>query len=447
MQLRALSDVVMASALRRHASASLVLQALAMVTTLATGVVIARALGPAEYGAWATSFAALATLGALAALGFPNLITRRVAGHQSRHEWDAARTVMTRSVRLSTACATALALVAGGIVYAADGIASTHALLFAVTVAALPFVTLTNIWGAALRGLGHGVVAQALPTVLRPLLLLLGVGVALLVFVARPGALLAMLINLAAAILTFVATFALYRRLRPQELVSAHANGPVPGLWQEAFPFMILSIIAMVGARIDLFLIAGLLDAHAAGLYEVAWRGADLVTLPLTATTAVLAPEYAKRHGRQDIYGLQRLVTQSSRGLLLLSAPVAVCLVLLPGPIVSFVFGSDYARSADSMAILGAGYLFVLVMGPVHVLASMVGLGRASAAAALLAAVLGAALSLLLIPKFGIRGAALSRAIAQITAAMWLGWLIFRRTGIHTAAFTRLQRVLSDRAA
>ncbi len=451
MWIRALTTAAMASGLRRDALLSLGVQGLAILLTLATGVVVARALGPAEYGAWATSVAALGMFGALAALGLPNLVTRRVSDHQSRHEWQAARTVITRSVSISTVCAVMLALVAAFVVRATEVIPTAARLLFALTMAALPFVTLTNVWAAVLRGLGQGVAAQALSTLLRPLLLLAGVSIAVFALGARAHALLAMLVNLGAAVVTLGAALLLYRRVRPAELASSRASGQVSGqvsgLWQEALPFMVVSLLALVGARIDLFLIAALLDAHAVGLYEVAYRGADLVMLPLTATTAVLAPEYAKRHGLRDQEGLQRLVTQSCRGLLLLSAPLALCLILVPVPIVTFVFGPEYARSADSMALLAAGYLIVLIMGPVHVLAGMVGYSRASAAGALLAALLGTALSLVLIPRYGIQGAALARAIGQTTAAMGLGWLILRRTGIRTTAFARLRPVLSDGAA
>lgn len=447
MQMRALSGVALASGLRRHALASLVLQALAIAITLATGVVLARTLGPAEYGAWATSLGALAALATITTLGLPNLVTRRVAESGSRHEWNVAETVIGRSIRLSAASAVAFALLAAAVVCALDGVRSTYALLFAVAVAALPFMTLTTIWGAAVRGLGHGVAAQALPTLLRPVILLAGVFVAIFLFSAKVDAQLAMLINLVAAGVTLVATAVLYRRIRPPEFGKASTSAKVDGLWQEAAPFMILSLTAVVGARIDLFLIAALLDVSAAGLYEVAYRGADLVILPLAATTAVLAPEYAKRYALEDRRSLQRLVTQSCRGLLILSAPVAVCLVLMPGPIVWLVFGPEYARSAESMAILAAGYLVTLVMGPVHVLAGMIGHGRASATGAIAAAVLGASLSLLLIPKFGIQGAALSRAIGQVTTAIWLGWWIQRRTGIRTSAWGGFPLALANKAA
>ena len=70
-------------------------------------------------------------------------------------------------MKLAAAFSVVLALGAAALAYALGSIGGASALLFTAAVAALPFTTLTSTWGAALRGLGHGVLAQALPTLLR----------------------------------------------------------------------------------------------------------------------------------------------------------------------------------------------------------------------------------------------------------------------------------------
>lgn len=413
---------------------SVALQGCALALTMATGVILARALGPAEYGAWAISLAAATSLGTIAALGLPNLLMRRVAEHNSKREWNLLSSTLSRSIRLSTASSLLIALVALAVAWLWRGEGAVHFILFAIAVAALPLTTLTNAWGAALRGLGHGVVAQAVPTLLRPFVLLVGVGTAALLLSVRTDAAFAMTMNLAGAFAALIGTFALYRRFRPAEVAMASTAQPIAGLWQECMPFMLVTMMGAVSARVDLFLIGALLDSHAAGLYEVAYRGADLVLLPLTATTAVIGPEYARRFALKDHRGLQKLVTQSTRGLVLLSAPIALCLIVFAGPIIRLIFGTQYAEGAGAMAVLSGGSLLMLVLGPVHVLLGMTGRSRTIAVGAFVGIGLGALLSVALIPRFGIEGAAAGRSIGQWLASGWLSWLALREIGIRTWA-------------
>ncbi len=390
--------------------------------------------GPPSTERGQSACAAATSLGTVAALGLPNLITRRVAELNSQQNWDALSSTLSRSLRITALASVLIAAVAIAIPWISGSHGSLNFVLFALAAAALPFTTLTNAWGASLRGLGHGVLAQSVPTIARPLMLVIGVGAISLLLPKGANAELAMGVNLVGAAAALIATAALYYKLRPAPLAIASRSHRISGLWQECMPFMLVSIMGVVGQRVDLFLIGALLDSHAAGLFEVAYRGADLVLLPLTATTAVIAPEFARRFSLKDHAGLQKLVTQSARGLVLLSAPIALLLILAAEPIIRTIFGAEYAAGARTMAVLSGGTLMMLLLGPVHVVLGMVGRSSASAVGAFAGIALGGCLSALLIPRFGIEGAAIGRSIGQWLAAGWLAWYALRRVGVTTWA-------------
>lgn len=443
-----LCDALFRRGLRRDAWLGLALHGAAQALTLVTGIVLARALGPAEYGGWAAATAVAILVTSLATLGLPNVVTARSAAALGSGAPERAADLFRRSLSLATAAALVGALLLAA---ASRGQPAPYALPLAIAASSVPFACAAQIIGARLQGIGYGVLAQATANVARPLVMLAGVLVALAIG-ARADAAMAACAFAAGSVAACVGLALADRRLEarsPRGTATAEAAPPFAPALREAMPFLAISLLAIAGARIDLLILAALATPREVGLYEVAARGADLVMVPLVATAAMLGPEFARRNARDGIAQLQRLASLATIGLAALSLPALVAFLAWPDAVARLLFGAEFSAAGAPLAILAVGYYASLCMGPVHLLLGMTGHGRASATAALAALLLGSAGSLLLVPRLGMEGAAIARGASQALVAMALAVWTRRRLGIATSllAWHRHRAALGWRAA
>lgn len=440
LSVNALLSKLMGGSLRRDALWSLLLHGASLALTFAIGVWLARVLGPMGYGAMTLILAVTGVLATALTFGLPNTLVRRIATHKELAETPQIRSLWRFSLKTATTYSLGVALGLAAFLWLVRPSMDISLFACLVGLASIPLTTLSHLTGGALRGLGRSISSQIITNLLRPAVWLAASALLLL----SPGPALsyedALVVYLFAVTVTLAVALVTCAKALPSTPQAVTAPAPT-GVWQETLPFMLISVLAVLGPRLDLILLSALLDVRSVGLYEVAARGADLVLIPITATTAVLAPEFARRRATNDAAALQRLATLASRGLFFASLAIAIVLAIFAQPLTGMLFGSEYVQSAHSLAILSLGYAAMMALGPVHIILGMTGHGRQSAIGAILATLAGAVLSVLLIPKFGIEGAAMGRASSQLVAAVWLALLAWRHLGLHTTCWPIRPRV------
>jgi O-antigen/teichoic acid export membrane protein len=109
-------------------------------------------------------------------------------------------------------------------------------------------------------------------------------------------------------------------------------------------------------------------------------------------------------------------------------------LILFGRWILAAVFGDEYAVGATALAILAAAQLANAAAGSVGQLLSMTGHERDAARGVALSALVNVALNALLIPRWGMNGAAAASAASLITWNVLLAILVHRRLGLHSTA-------------
>jgi O-antigen/teichoic acid export membrane protein len=163
---------------------------------------------------------------------------------------------------------------------------------------------------------------------------------------------------------------------------------------------------------------------------------ATLVAFGLQAVTMVVAPHFARLYTQNDMARLQRLVTLSARAILAVALPVVLVLVLFGEPLLRLIFGEEYSGGYTPMAILAGGQLVNAAIGSVGVLLNMTGHERETARGVAIAAAANVALNLLLIPPFGLNGAALATALSMTLWNLVLWQAVRLRLNIDSMAFT-----------
>ena len=177
-------------------------------------------------------------------------------------------------------------------------------------------------------------------------------------------------------------------------------------------------------------LLAGLRSPAEAGIYGPVAVLAPLFGVGLGALNGAFAPLIAKKHADGDMMGLQELYRVVTRWAVILAIPPVAIALASPMSLLSPWPGAT-AEAASALQIAALGQLLCTAVGSVNYLLIMCGRQRDTLYNALPAVGLNLVASLLLIPKYGVVGAALANAAATGLANL-LGLLqVFRHLHIH----------------
>jgi O-antigen/teichoic acid export membrane protein len=184
---------------------------------------------------------------------------------------------------------------------------------------------------------------------------------------------------------------------------------------------------AFLNGRADVFLVNVFLNPAATGAYAVALVITEKLSLLSQSVSTVVFTRLARLHAQSDVRN--RLTPLVSRWVLLatliLVAPLAVC----ARPLLCGLFGAEYAEASGALLWLLPG---AVLASSGRVLANDIAArGRVDLnmyAAALLFAV-NLTANLLLIPRFGINGAAMASTLGWVVHTVVILWLYVRLSG------------------
>jgi O-antigen/teichoic acid export membrane protein len=198
-------------------------------------------------------------------------------------------------------------------------------------------------------------------------------------------------------------------------------------LQRRAVPFGAFAIVLYLYSYIDtvmLFVLRGDVDT---GLYSAAYRIYEGLSNGPSILYAVLGPRLA-RHFVTSPEHHRRLARRGRLAALALSVPLVLAAVVAAGPAILWLFGPAYATSAPVLQILSAGLLFVFPLYVLHAEAISMNAERLSLGTAAIGCVINVALNAVLIPSYGIHGAAIATLIGEGCSLLVLWWLLERRT-------------------
>jgi len=290
---------------------------------------------------------------------------------------------------------------------------------------------------ATLQGLHRVVLGQFPEALVQPLLVIVLVGGVYVIFGRDLTALWAVGMNVVAVGVAFVIGARLLSKVLPRDIREATPVYQTWGWMRDALPLLFLSTLGVVNTWTDTLMLGAIKGAEAVGIYAVANRGSGLITFFLTAANMALAPTIANLHARRNLVQLQLLVTKSARVTLFFSFPLALSLIVF-GNWFLLLVGPDFTRGQLALAILSVGQVINVGMGSVAMLLVMTGHERDAARGIGISAMLNVVLNALLIPTWGIEGAALATASSMILWNILLAIWVYNRLGIHSTALGRV---------
>jgi O-antigen/teichoic acid export membrane protein len=385
-----------------------------------TTIVLARVLGPRDWGGYSIAASLLVIVTAATALGVDQGIAYFVGGRR----WE-PRAALGSALRMAAVTGT-LGAVAGLVVriLVPSAFAGLPVWLTAVAVVAVPFsLALTYASSIALASDRYEA-SMSMPAVLAALFLAVSIPAALLF--GRTGAVTALTV---ATVVTAVGAIVWALRQLPQAAPSPS------GQLRRAISFGIkgygANALQLVNYQLDLFILAAVASAAAVGHYALAVSATTLLFVLPRALSAVLYPRVARLSAGGEEHTRDMVETKSLRhvslivGVTTLGMAAALELLLVP------VFGADYRPAINLGLILLPG---AAAIGVSTVLAAtVVGRGKPmySLYGALITTPITIAMYATMIPRFHATGAALASTLSYLMSFLIFCHFYRRVTGRH----------------
>jgi O-antigen/teichoic acid export membrane protein len=426
--------------LPRHARTTVAIRIAAVGLEFLVLLALARILDAKAYGSYALAMSLVAIFAVPAAVGLDRLVVRELAACQATADWAHARGILRRALQvvLVASMVAAIALwIAGELILDPTGTDASRALWLAA--ALIPLVALARLRQGALQGLGHVAAGLAPEFLLQPAIVLgLAAGIAL-AGVAAPGAALGVGLQLVAAGCALVlGAWLLHRRL-PPELHRAAPRYRDRAWWGAGIAFMWLVMMTTALTHLDTILVGRLVGAEQAGGYRVASQLAMLVGLPLTAISVAMAPVIAALHaaGRAEELRQRSL---AAAWVAFTGALAVAGIILVGGRWILAAFGPGFEAGYGPALILSSAYLVHSAMATSGYLLIMSEHEKLVMVVFTAGAALNVAGGLILIPRLGATGAALSTGVSLCLVSIACALLARRKLGINGTIFARPQR-------
>jgi O-antigen/teichoic acid export membrane protein len=378
----------------------------------ATHASVAWMYGPAQLGFYALGITVVQVASILSQLGMDNGVVRYVAHHGAGGDTARVRGTILQSLAVTLALSLGLSvLLFAGAGYLAEGVFGKPflATMFRAFAVGLPFLTFMSMALWATQGFGSLKYAAFVGQAARPLANLVLLVFFYLLGVQILGAVAAYVISMALGAALALASL---RKVFPG-LLAGKAEYQARELSVASAPMIVANVTQYSNLWTAVVVLGVFEPVPTVGVYSAAARTAALSSLILISFSGVFSPLAAGLYRQNRLGELGRLYADVSRWAFTGGLAFFLVTALLSRDIMLF-FGKEFAHGWPVVVVISAAQLFNSSVGPTTRLLAMTGHQKAVMVSTAGSAIAAVAMNFLLVPQFGVAGAAAATAAALV---------------------------------
>jgi O-antigen/teichoic acid export membrane protein len=395
-------------------------------------VAIARAYSISEYGVFSLALTVLSIALVIATLGFFEGMPREIAFYRER-EPSRVREILSTSIAITAASSLVfLALM----FFSSDAIARFFrqeelSLSIKILAFALPFTGIARTMIAAYRGFGSAKEMAYFQNIMPNLLFLVFIiplAVLSLPFVSVFYA------YLAAQMLTFSAL--IIHNFRSGFEVGFETRTGInlqvgKNLLFFSLHLLFTNILALIMTWTDTLMLGYYKSAESVGLYNAALPLARLIPLFLGSAGFMYVPVASQLFAQGKLREMGRTYQILTKWIFLLTLPIFGIMFLFPEATINFLFGNRYLAASQALRILALGFIFHTFLGLNGLSLIVIKETRFIMLSNLFGAVSNVLLNALLIPFYGVLGAAVASVVSYTLINTMYSLRLYQKTEIH----------------
>jgi len=379
-----------------------------MAVGLVVGIYVAKYLGPERFGLLSYSLAYAGLFSAVAGMGLDSIVVRELVKNPKQRDelLGSSAYLKLLGVGLMWLC------IAIGVQFTSND--SYTNLLIGI----IAFSSLFQVFNVidfnfqALVKSKYVVMAQVLQLIVTSIIKLL------LIWSESPLIWFVAVFLLEALILSLCLIWFYYRRVGSLFMWRVRKSMAID-LMKDAWPLILAGVAVGLYMRIDQGMIAKMLDVKSVGEYAVAVKLSEAWNFIPMVICASLLPALGNAKARDEKIYIMRM-QQLYDLMVWIVVPIAVFMTFLSTDLVVFLYGSEYERAGAILSIyIWAGLATFLGIASSQFL-TVENFLRLSMYRTLMGLVVNVILNLLLIPSYGIEGAAVSTLCSYFIATFTL---------------------------
>lgn len=396
-----------------------------------TRILLGRYLGPESYGVLTLSLAIFGIFSTIAVLGLDSGITRYVAFFKGKKDEERVKGTITSSLKF----ALPLSFIFSAIIFLLSEYISISVFseprlipmlhIFAISI---PFNVLFILFTASLRGIQKANYKVYSSDIFYPLTKIIIVIALLYAGYGIIGAALAWVISIIGV--TILSGYFLEKSF-PLIRTKITSIPMKRTLLAFSLPLLFSNMLKLVLGWTDVIFLGILKTTFDVGVYGVVLVTTDIMKIVSTASVFLFMPIIADLKSRNKNNEINTIYKTATRWTLILTLPIFIILLLYPDFVLATLFGSEYVTGALPLSILTVGTFSVIISGFsggmmiswgktkfYFIVDTIKGLGNLF-------------LNILLIPQYGMFGAAVAMATAQIAGSVICILYVYKFSGMQ----------------
>lgn len=382
-------------------------------------IFIARAYGPESYGLFNLALTITLLFVVFAGLGLDRGLLRYLSFYRGQSKENKGKFILQKSFKISIITGLLAFLI---LLFSSEFIANlifknaNLAIYLKIFSLSIPFSILTGLIFSTLRAYEKiewfsfisNIFTNGTKLLILVILIFLGANQLSVPFSYFIGIFLAFLL----------AMFSLFTikslRSKKEPLVQKEKSKAFSDLFSYSWPLIFFVFVNSIFYSTDSLVIGIFETADQVGIYNAVVPIALLLLLSKDLFSQLFLPIVTKEYAKGDKEVVKQLSKQLAKWTSLMVAPLFVVLFIFPEFFINLLFGKEYVVASTSLRLLLIGVSFVSVFDISKDLLSMKGKSKTIMLDIFLIGAFNLILNLILVPKFGITGAAFSTMLSLI---------------------------------
>lgn len=401
---------------------------------LLSQVIFARWMGQFEYGIFVLVWVTVVILGNLSCLGFQTSIIRYVPEYLESNQLNRLRGILFTSKIFAISMTTFLALAAAaGIYHFREALEAYYVTPFLLGFVCLPMIALGDTLDGTARSRSWVLVALTPTYIVRPVLTLIIMSIAHAAGFT-PTAIIAVICSIIATYLTTLVQLLVVNN-RFKSVIPPGNRSIRFGEWfTVSLPIFLVEGFFFLLTNADVLMVGRFMEPDKVATYFATVKLLALVHFVYFSVKAGAAQRYSELIHTTDHAQLAAFARDTARWTFWPSLAMALVLLLLGKPLL-YLFGDEFTEGYPLLFIMVIGVVARASVGPAESLLNMAGKQKICAAVYALTLIVNICLSIVLIPAYGLTGAACATAFSMVFEAVTLTLTVYKRLNITMFVF------------
>lgn len=231
-------------------------------------------------------------------------------------------------------------------------------------------------------------------------------------------------------IFSIMSYFILRRRLYKFKVKQFIPNN-YRGILKQSIPMMLTSSMFLIMQWTDTIMLGIYSTSETVGVYNIAIKLSFITSISLFAINSISAPKFSELFVKEDIQGLKKVVQQSTTLIFWTTAPILIIYLTFPSFSMG-LFGKEFISGKNALIFLSIGQFVNAISGSVGYFLQMTGNQNIFRNIIGISSLLNIILNIILIPQYGINGAAIASMVSMMVWNISSIVYIYKKFGILT---------------